>query len=136
MRFSSREVESFLEPREGEWVDTAFDDDGPSPSLLLVWIFLGGVDFLESFNRSAVVDCIFGESGERAVRSVRCLSALSRYIIGGEMSSLSPSEPFDFQSGNCCWELFVVSRKEKMVRGTKNNFCYISWWKLAAFPFS
>jgi hypothetical protein len=68
MRFSSRDVESFLEPREGEWVDTAFDDDGPSPSLLLVWIFLGGVDFLESFNRSAVVDCIFGESGERAVR--------------------------------------------------------------------
>ena len=81
MRFSSRDVESFLEPREGEWVDTAFDDDGPSPSLLLVWIFLGGVDFLESFNRSAVVDCIFGESGERESGTVRWVLVCLAFVI-------------------------------------------------------
>ena len=110
MRFSSTEVESFLEPKEGEWVDTAFDDDGPSPSLLLVWIFLGGVDFLESFNRSAVVDCIFGESGERAVRGAGDC-APSRVSLGGEMSSLTQS----FRTFLCSkLGTAVVSRKEKM----------------------
>ena len=130
MRFSSRDVESFLEPREGEWVDTAFDDDGPSPSLLLVWIFLGGVDFLESFNRSAVVDCIFGESGERAVR-VRCGVCLRFQLVGGEMSS--SLSPFDIRW--TCWELACrVEKRKDGVKGTKVNFLLHILVETCSFP--